>query len=159
EILVEFVLLSRRTDCDAQPCITHASQQVWDRREGTDEREILTLEPLSTPILHFFAVIPLFVDRQKHGNELVAALADLTSRLLEAHIVAKLHKRFVPSERMQIDGVQERPVKVEDGGFGHLVSSGARPPDLLLAISISIPFVRPRFEPAPPLLGHMTFSP
>ena len=38
--------------------------------------------------------------------------------LLEADVVTELHHRFVPGEGMEIDGVQERPVHVEDCGFG-----------------------------------------
>jgi hypothetical protein len=65
-------------------------------------------------------VVPLFVGGQEDWNELVAALSDLASRLLEGHVVTELHHRFVPGDGVEIDGVQKRPVQVEDRGFRHL---------------------------------------
>jgi hypothetical protein len=62
-------------------------------------------------------VVPLRLLRQELGNKLVAALADLAAGLLEADVVAEIHHRFVPCERVKIDGVDQRPVEVEDGGF------------------------------------------
>jgi hypothetical protein len=62
-------------------------------------------------------MIPLRVLRQKFGNQLVAALADLAAGLLEADVVTEFRHRFVPCKRVKIDGIKERPVQVEDGGF------------------------------------------
>ena len=55
-------------------------------------------------------MVPLVVGREEYGNELVAALADLTSGLFEADVVAELRHRFVPGERVEIDRVQQCPV-------------------------------------------------
>jgi hypothetical protein len=49
----------------------------------------------------------------------------LASDLFEGDVVAELYHRFVPSKSVQVDGVQQRPVEIEDGGFRHLNSSGA----------------------------------
>src|ERR1700694_2750323 len=92
----------------------HAPKQVRDRGEGAHQRQVLRLEALAAPFLHFLAVVPLFGGRKENGNELVAALADLASHLLEADVVTELHHRFVPGECMEIDGVQEHSVHVED---------------------------------------------
>lgn len=50
-------------------------------------------------------MVPLFVSGKECGNELVAALADLTSDLFETDVMTELLHRFVPGERVQIDGV------------------------------------------------------
>ena len=65
EVLVQFVLLGRRADCDPQTGIPHASQQVRDRRERADERQVLGLEPVAPPLLQFLAVVPLLVARTR----------------------------------------------------------------------------------------------
>jgi hypothetical protein len=82
EILVQFVLLGRRTDGDAQARIADAPQQIGHRREGAHQRQVLGLEALAAPLLQFLAVVLLLFGGQKFGNELVATLSDLTSRLL-----------------------------------------------------------------------------
>jgi hypothetical protein len=119
EVLAELVLLGGGRDGNPYAGIAHASKQIGDRREGADQRQVLGLETRAAPFLHFLAVVPLFVSRKEYGNELVAALPDLSSHLLEADVVTELRHRFVPGERMEIDGVQQRPVQVEDGGFRH----------------------------------------
>jgi hypothetical protein len=100
------------------------------------------------PTLQFLAVITLLVLRYEDGDQLVAALADLTSRLFEADVVTELRERFVLGERVQIDGVQERPGEVEDGGFGHFTflreGSATAPPTLLRSASIRSTTFSPR---------------
>ena len=60
--------------------------------EGTNKRQVLTLEPLSTPLFEFFAVVLLFVGGQEDGNELVPALANLAASLFEANLrIASCH--------------------------------------------------------------------
>ena len=56
---------------------------------------------------------------QEHRNKLVAALADLRARFFEAHRVAELGQGFLPRACMQIDGVDQRAVNVEDCGQWH----------------------------------------
>jgi hypothetical protein len=68
-------------------------------------------------------MVPLRVRGQEDWNELVATLTDLAPSLLEAHVMAELHHRFVPCEGVKIHRVQERPVEIEDGGFRHSNSS------------------------------------
>jgi hypothetical protein len=65
-------------------------------------------------------VVPLFVGGQEDWNELVAALSDLASRLLEGHVVTELRHRFVPGKGVEIHRIQKRAVQVEDRGFRHL---------------------------------------
>ena len=96
----------------------HAPKKVRDRGEGAHQRQVLCLEALAPPFLHLLAVVPLRVFGQEVRNQLVATLADLTSHLLEGDVVAELHHRFLPSEGVEIDGVQERSVHVENCGFG-----------------------------------------
>jgi hypothetical protein len=62
----------------------------------------LVFETRAAAFLHFLAVVPLLVSPKEDGNELVAALPDLTSRLFEADVVTELRHRFVPGERVQI---------------------------------------------------------
>jgi hypothetical protein len=62
-------------------------------------------------------VVPLGVLRQKFGDQLVATLADLAAGLLEADVVAELRHGFVPCDRVEVDGIEQRPVQVEDSGF------------------------------------------
>jgi hypothetical protein len=83
-------------------------------------------------------MISLLVFRKKYGNELVAALSDLASRLLEADLVAELGHRFMPGERVEIDRVQERSVEVEDSCLRHSRSSGARAPDFRLPLGVGV---------------------
>jgi hypothetical protein len=106
EVFGELVLLGRGSDGNLESGISHAYQQVGDRREGTHKLQIVGLKTLATPRFQFLAVVSLFVGSQEDRNELVTALPYLTSDLLEADIVAELHHRFVPGERVEIDGVQ-----------------------------------------------------
>ena len=101
-----------------RPAFADPPQQVGHRRERAQQRQIGGFEALAAPLLHFLAVIPLRVLGQEVRNQLVAALADLAAGLFEADVVAELRDRFVPGERVQIDGVEQRSVEVEDGGFG-----------------------------------------
>jgi hypothetical protein len=57
--------------------------------------------------------------REEHGDELVAALADLTARLLECHVMTEFDQCLLPRARVQVDGIDQRPIDVEDGSFGH----------------------------------------
>ena len=66
--------------------------------------------------VEFLATVPLGLLGREDGNELVPAFADLTSRLLEADVVAKLYHGFVPRDRVQVNGTRQRPVQVEDCG-------------------------------------------
>ena len=61
EILVELILLGGGSDGDPDAGIPHAPQQIGDRREGAHQRQILGLEAVAAPFLHFLAVVPLFV--------------------------------------------------------------------------------------------------
>ena len=76
EILLEFVLLGGGSYGVAQACIA----RVQGRRKGTDERQVLRLDPVAPPFLQLFTIVSLLVSRQECGNELVATLADLASR-------------------------------------------------------------------------------
>ena len=94
-------------------------------RSGTAEKgrtsgRYSVLKRLPAPLLQFLAVVPLFVSGQEDRNELVAALADLASSLLETHIVAEAHHRFVPCECVQIDRIDERAIQIENCGFRQL---------------------------------------
>jgi hypothetical protein len=64
-------------------------------------------------------VVLLVAGREKYGNELVAALPDVAPGLFKTDVVVELHHRFVPYKRVQVDGVQKRPVKVENRCFRH----------------------------------------
>src|ERR1700676_4086870 len=117
EVLPKLVLLCRRRDCDPKAGITHALEKVRDRRERTHQRQVFRLETIAPPLFQFLAVVPLFVGGQEYGNELVSALADLASSLLEADVVTELDHGFLPCERMQIHRNQQRAVQVENRGF------------------------------------------
>jgi hypothetical protein len=67
------------------------------------------------PGVQFLAMVALLDGGQDRQNELVAALSDLASHLFRAAIVAELDHRFVPGDRVKIDGVEQRAVQVEDG--------------------------------------------
>jgi hypothetical protein len=55
--------------------------------------EVPRPETLAASFLHFLVVVPLFVGRQEDWNELVAALSDLASRLLEGHCCGSVRRR------------------------------------------------------------------
>jgi hypothetical protein len=56
---------------------------------------------------------------EKHWNQLVAALADLTSHLLEGHAMAEVFQRFLPCHCVEVDGIDQGAIDIEDCGFGH----------------------------------------
>jgi hypothetical protein len=117
EILLEFILLGGGRDGNPESDIAHPPQQVRNCRERSHKRQVLGLETIATPLLQFLTVVSLFAGGEEDGNELVSPLANLTSSLFEAHIVAELDHRFVPGERVKIHGIQKRSVQVEDSGF------------------------------------------
>jgi hypothetical protein len=53
-------------------------------------------------------------------NKLVSALPDLTSHLLEADVIAELDHGFMPGDRVQVHGIQQGTIQVEDSGFRQL---------------------------------------
>src|SRR6185295_16505873 len=78
---------------------------------------------LAAPSVEFLTVIAPFLLGQEDWNELVAALSDLTSRLLEAHVMTETNHGLMPCQRVKIDRVQKRAVHVEDRGLRHSSSS------------------------------------
>ncbi len=60
---------------------------------------------------------------QKEGNELLATLTDLAARLLETDIVPKPDQRFMPGYRVQIDGIEQCPVQIENA-IRHSATAG-----------------------------------
>jgi hypothetical protein len=78
---------------------------------------------LAAPGVQFFAVVALFILRQEHGNELVAAFSDLASHLLEAHVMPEPYQGVMPSQRVEIDRIDQGTVNVEDCGLWHSTSS------------------------------------
>ena len=126
DFVLLFDVMDGNPNGDPDAGIAHASQKIGDRGEGAHKRQVRRLETLAAPFLHFLAVVPLFVGGQEDWNELVAALSYLASRLLECHVVTELRHRFMPSDGVQIDGVQQRPVQVEDRGVASPTSEANR---------------------------------
>ena len=60
-----------------------------------------------------------FARIQEHGHQLIAALADLATNILELEVVPKVVEGVLPGSGMQIDGIDQRAVDVEDHRFGH----------------------------------------
>src|ERR1700749_2642272 len=98
------------------------SQQVGHGREGTDQRQVIRLEPLASPLSDLLGVVSLLIRRQKHRNELVAAFPDLAPHLLEGDVMAELYHGLMPGKRVEIDRVEQGAVEIKDGGFGHKAS-------------------------------------
>lgn len=71
-------------------------------------------------------MVPLIVDGQKDGNELVSAFTDLASNTFETYVVAKLEQSFLPCQRVEIHRVQKRAVQIEDSGFRQLTALHVR---------------------------------
>lgn len=71
-------------------------------------------------------MVPLIVDGQKDGNELVSAFTDLASNTFETYVVAKLEQSFLPCQRVEIHRVQKRAVQIEDCGFRQLTALHVR---------------------------------
>jgi hypothetical protein len=61
-------------------------------------------------------MVPLGLLRQEDGNQLVAALSYLASRLVEADVVAEPYHGLVPCDRVQINGIRQGAIQVEDRG-------------------------------------------
>ena len=53
---------------------------------------------------------------QEHRNELVTPFTNLTASLFEGHRVTKLDQRLLPCARVQVDGVDQGSVDIENGG-------------------------------------------
>src|SRR4051812_1488533 len=77
----------------------------------------------AAPRLHLLPELPLFVGGKEHGNQLVTALSDLASNIFEAHVVAEFSQSVLPRERVQIDGIDQSAVHIEDCGFRHSSAS------------------------------------
>jgi hypothetical protein len=65
QIFAELVLLGGGRDGDPYASIARASEQIGDRGKGAHKRQVLGLEPLAAPFLHFLAVVSLFIGPQK----------------------------------------------------------------------------------------------
>jgi hypothetical protein len=51
---------------------------------------------------------------------LIAAFADLAATLFEGYMMAKMLKRLLPCAPVEIDGINQRFVDVENGGLRHI---------------------------------------
>src|ERR1051325_5375887 len=64
-----------------------------------------------------------FFLREKDGQQLIAALADLMAHLCKRNLTPEMSERLLPRARVQINRIDQRPVNVEDHGFRHQASS------------------------------------
>ena len=94
-------------------------QQLWHRREWSHQRQIFRFKQFAAPFLHFLTVVLLLGLGQEHRDQLITALADLATRLFEGHIVAEPGQCLLPRARVQIDGIHQGAVDVENGSLGH----------------------------------------
>ncbi len=81
---------------------------------------LFSFEMVTSPVVKFLSMVRLFGFGQKVRNELIATLADLAARLLEIDVVAEPDQPFMPGDRMQIDGIKQSPVQIENDGFKHV---------------------------------------
>ena len=125
-VCLEFVVLGRGREGDADSVRQdpleqgpHAGKRphVWKVAFLQDGRPMFV--QLAAPGLH---VVPA----QEHRHQLVAALADLRADGLEGDVVAVVAERLLPGLGVHVDGVDQGSVDVEDHGFGHGWSPGAR---------------------------------
>jgi len=60
-----------------------------------------------------------FVRGQEYGQKLVTPLPDLVANVLERDLVAIIPQRILPGLGVKIDGINQRPVHVEDHSSDH----------------------------------------
>jgi hypothetical protein len=60
--------------------------------------------------------------RQENRHELVSPFSDLTSYFFEGDVMTEVRERSLPGPGVRIDGIDQRPVNVEDNGFGHIAN-------------------------------------
>ena len=77
-------------------------------------RKVLFLEKRAAKVFDLFAVLFDFFFREEYRHELVAAFADLRPHGLERDFVPEMRKGLLPGSGMEIDGIHQRSVDVED---------------------------------------------
>jgi hypothetical protein len=114
---------------DARATRLPSARRRWKRchaREREHAREVLAPKEIVSVRLQRRAEVLDLVGGQEAGQELVGALADLRAQGLERNMFAKGLEAATPGLRVQVDGVDQGPIDVEDDGVGHDVGGSKR---------------------------------
>nr|WP_245639341.1 hypothetical protein [Rubellimicrobium mesophilum] len=95
-----------------------ALEEVADPGKGLDAGHVVAGEELGAGLLHLFLAFGEELRRDEAGEELVAALADVAADLVVGGGKAEPLEDVEPSLGVEVDGVHERAVHVEDDGLG-----------------------------------------
>ena len=83
--------------CDLKSSVAYASQQIRDRREGSHTWQILGLETIAAPLVHFFAMVSLLSADRKTGM-----ILSPPANLLVAELFHHARELGVPLEVNQV---------------------------------------------------------
>ena len=123
----QFALLRRGRNGNASTGVVNPAQQLRHGRKRPHQGQVFRLEQLAPPLLHLLAIVFLLALVEEHGDKLVATFADLAAGLLERHIMPEFAQRLLPRARMEVDGVNESSINVEDRGFRHVTFLSSSP--------------------------------
>ena len=128
-VSVEFLPLGRRGEHDLLAIPLDPLEEFAGHRERVDPGEVLALEELGALLLDPLTIAFHLLLGQEDGHELVAPLADLVPDLLERDLMTVFREDLLPGPGMEVVGIDERPVHVENHGLDHRVacSLGSRP--------------------------------
>src|SRR3954470_24293167 len=80
-------------------------------------RHVLVLVELRAVLLQLFAERPHLFRVEQIGNQEIAALADLMSDDIALELLAEMRERFDPAADVEVVGVDEGAVDVEEEGL------------------------------------------
>src|SRR5207248_11352640 len=104
----------RRSEGDAHLAADQFLEQLACLRKSADALQVPALVEIGSVLLDGLAAPREIVLREEDRHQLVAALADLRPHFLERHPPAEVREGFLPGASVQIDGIDQRSVYVED---------------------------------------------
>ncbi len=116
---LELVGLGRGRQHDARAIGPDALEQRAHVGERPDPAEVALLQDLAPALVERLALLVQLLPAQEHRHELVAALADLPADRVERHVAPDLPERVDPGLGVEVDGVDQRSVHVEDDSLDH----------------------------------------
>ena len=122
-VSLQLVGFGRRGECDALAVSLDSLEQFAHAWEGAHARHVLALVEFAAVLLKLFAELFEFFFREEDGHQLVAALAYLVAHALIRNLLSEMRERLLPGARVQVNGVNERPVNVENHSLDQVHSS------------------------------------
>src|SRR4051794_13291249 len=112
--VLDLLRAGRRRQGDLQPAPPQLLEELAHAREGPDARHVHFLVKLGAVPLQRLAEALHFPRVAEVGDEEVAALADLRADDVALHALAEVREGLDPAVGVQIVGINERTVDVED---------------------------------------------